>query len=135
MNKRLNIIVNILKIIFKHLVAQIAIFIVFGLLVYYLFSSLFNLNNTVLYLNLAIWMMASFILFYIMGIKTTTTTRLNRFYFFIFQAFIFVIIGILQGNEFGDVLTWLINQLCRYWLPIFQIVCMLGYNLGLRNEK
>lgn len=102
-------------------------------ILYVLINLLFTIKLPFL-ISLITYIVMGFIMFYHKGKNTLKVTWIDRYGIFLVLSALSFGAGLLQGNKFGDSLTLLINYFLRYIFPLFQLICLSGYNLGIRNS-
>ena len=123
-------VINKLSAVTSIIITQIIICFVFIVLMGFL-----PLTTSALLLYHIVWLSLGAAIFYLLGFHANNSSKLNRYGLFILQALLCILIAIRQGTQFGDMLTLMVNFLFRYSLPLFQIACLLGYNLGIYRRK
>ncbi|MGY0354320.1 hypothetical protein ACWY2R_07500 [Enterococcus avium] len=94
---------------------------------------LFSTTPISLALSLLLFLISGFWLFFKKGQRESCSSLSNRIIDFLILASIGLAVAFYHGNQFGDSLTLAIHYLLVYCLPIFQLICCLAYNLGIRS--
>lgn len=108
------------------LLCQYSIFVLFLLTAPFLPATRF-----VTIIRLLVLMISSFILFFFKGKKRTTHSIFERYVLFLLQLVIFRKLGSHMSQCFG----MNIHQLIHDWLSWYQLLCMIGYNLGITQRN
>lgn len=111
-----------------NLFCQYSIFFLFLIAVHFLPST-----KLITIISLFALLISSFILFFYKGKIRTTHFLMERYVLFLLQLFIFRKLGAFQGYYVNELFGWSVNQLLRYWLPLYQLACLLGYNFGIKQ--
>lgn len=108
----------------NNLLYQYSIFFLFLLAVHFLPST-----GLVAIISLFALLISGFVLFFYKGKIQTRHFFSERWVLFLLQLVIFRKLG----NNVSSVFGWNANQLLYYWLPLYQLACMFGYNLGIKR--
>lgn len=118
------------QLIRNNLMCQYCVLFLFLLATYFLPS-----NRPVVVISLIVLVISGFILFYFRGKTLSNHFIVERYLLFLIQLFIFRKLGTFQGFAHKEIFGWTLNQMLLYWLPIFQINCMIGYNYGIEHKN
>lgn len=118
-----------IELIRNNLVCQYCVLFLFLLATHFLPST-----RPIVVISLIALVIMGFILFYFKGRTRSNHFIVDRFLLFLIQLFIFRKLGTFQGFAYKEIFGWSLNQMLLYWLPIFQIICMVGYNYGIKHK-